>query len=872
MNRQFDIGADRLMSFAPRLRQRLLDFLMRWGRYEEALPIARRLAEDQPDGLLYRSNLVKVLAALGEFREAEDIITDLEYRYPQKPNMLAAAGDLEMARGDLPAALRRYLQMLQVHEKSPKAWRRLARLYMSAGQTEKAYSYCRKIVGTSQIINNDGLHPDVLRVISSVHRLEGDSMLADEIEAKLGAREKQEEDHLWKELFGGQGNVNRTKGTELSMQAAPSPAQDVPKCMKEVFGHDGFRVGQEECVSHILDGRDVLVIMPTGGGKSLCYQLPVALGRRVVVISPLIALMKDQIDGLPESLAARATLINSSLDNSELERRLQRIASGQFNLVYAAPERLRQLPFIHALRKMGVDLFVVDEVHCVSIWGHDFRPDYLFIAPALKLLGNPPFCGMTATAGSRIREDINHQIDRKLVTVSAGIHRPNLKFEVTSVSNENDKLKALLQLCLSESGCGIVYANSRKKTEDIASYLRSEGVEAGHYHAGMEPEVRSAAQNAFMRGECRVMAATVAFGMGVDKCDVRFVAHYSLPKSLENYYQEAGRAGRDGLQSRCILFYSSSDKARLTKWESSDQVKMSDLKTIYEAIRRNLPARQGLVHSDNIQRNSGLDDTCLRVAISMLERVGLVRRHLDVPMTITIKVKYAPGASEEFNQFVSSARLRENKRLSLDTSDLCRRLGIPLHEIEWKLLEWRDLDWISYRCSGRTMCIELLKSKKDAKKALEDMLEARQAQARDKIHKLTEYAKSGYCRHDFIARHFGDEPIQDCQSCDNCISSAAPLMLTDDHMLILKGILCLPIRFGKTGLVKALAGVKSCPIRPHEWPYLGALSHMKRDSIKEHIEDLVNWGYLQPDGTVLRPLLALTAAGRKLAVGVVDQK
>lgn len=864
------------MSFAPRLRQRLLDFLIRWGRYDDALPIVRRLAEDQPDGLLYRSNLVKVLAALGEFREAQDIAADLEYRYSQKLNMLAAYGDLEMAKGDLPTALKHYLQMLQVNDKSPKAWRRLARLYMAAGQIEKAHLYCRKIIDlrdTKRPDDDDGLHPDVLRVLSSIHRIHGDSALADEIESKLAAREQQEEDRLWKEVFGVPAiqqpivTLSLSKGVETPVKSAPSLPQDMLTCMKEVFGHDGFRVGQEECVSHILDGRDVLVIMPTGGGKSLCYQLPAALGRRVVVISPLIALMKDQIDGLPESLAARATLINSSLDNSELERRLQHIASGQFNLVYAAPERLRQPPFIHALRKMGVDLFVVDEVHCVSIWGHDFRPDYLFIAPALKLLGNPPFCGMTATAGSRIREDINHQIDRKLVTVSAGIHRPNLKFEVTSVSNENDKLKALSQLCLSESGCGIVYANSRKKTEDIASFLRSEGVEAGHYHAGMEPELRSAAQNAFMRGECRVMAATVAFGMGVDKCDVRFVTHYSLPKSLENYYQEAGRAGRDGLPSRCVLLYSQSDKARLTKWELSDQVKMSDLKTIYEAIKHNLPARQGLVHSDNIQRNSGLDDTCLRVAISMLERVGLVRRHLDVPMTITIKVKYAPGASEEFNQFVSSARLRENKRLSLDTSDLCRRLGIPLHEIECELLEWRDLGWINYRCSGRTMCIELLKSKKGAKKALEDMLEARQAQARDKIHKLTEYAKSGYCRHDFIARHFGDEPIGDCQSCDNCISSAAPMMLTDDHMLILKGILCLPIRFGKTGLVKALAGVKSCPIRPHEWPYLGALSHMKRDSIKDRIEDLVNWGYLQPDGTVLRPLLALTAAGRKLAVG-----
>jgi ATP-dependent DNA helicase RecQ len=910
-DRTLGVTVERLMELPPRLRMRTLNFLVRWRRYEEALPLARRLAGEQPDRLLYRSTLAKVLAALGRCDEASAIVEELDYQYHGRPNTLAAAGDVEMARGDLPSALKRYLQMLQAHPESPKAWRRLAALYLAAGQLEKAHIYCRKVIayyeGKPRKAEEDAwLHPDVLRVLVQIHRARGDESLAAQIEQELADRERREEEDLRAELksiadgiASAQKNEPKHRRQEVraelwgphapvqpehpvraapvAVETAPAehrppspPAPGLPteasRCLTEVFGHSEFRPGQEEAIARALAGQDLLVIMPTGAGKSLCYQLPAALGKRVVVISPLIALMKDQVDGLPGTLAARATLINSTLESDELERRQGQIAAGRYTLIYAAPERLRQRPFLHALLKAGVDLFVVDEVHCVSIWGHDFRPDYLFIAPALELLGSPTFCGMTATAGPDMREDIKSQVGRCLVTVSVGTYRPNLILDVREASSNHQKLRALARICLSEPGCGIIYANSRRNTERIASYLCAAGVQASHYHAGMEPEERTAAQEAFMRGECRVMAATVAFGMGVDKRDVRFVAHFSLPKSLENYYQEAGRAGRDGLTSRCILFYSPGDKGRLTTWAKADQIKLDHLKRVYESIKLLIPEGAGPIHDDDIQRDSDLDETSVRVAVSMLERVGLIRRRLDVPTTATITVKSCPDADDGLREFVQAAHLREGQRISLDLTELSGRTGIPPYEIEPLLLGWRDRHWLAYRSSGRTMYIELCRATRGARAALEEMIAEYGLAALRKVETLAAYAKSTGCRHDFIARHFGEAPVQGCRSCDNCTKAAAPANLTEDHLLVLKGILCLPIRLGRTGLVKALVGAPGCPLRPHEWPQLGAFSGRTRDSVRDLVEDLIDWGYLERDGSPLRPLLALTPAGRKLAV------
>lgn len=882
-----NITAERLMRLPPRLRTRLLDFLIRWLRYEEALPIARQLAANQPEGLLYRANLARILSVLGHFDEAETIVAELENQYPQRPSTIAAFGDLEMARGDLPKALKYYLEMLKLNESSTRAWRRLAMLYLAANQLDKAYTSCKKVLSLAKTQKDSSedkawTHPDVLRVLLQIYKARGDDALAADIQAKLALQEKEEEDNLRSVLEQAKPVLSKSRPKPHPTYSEPpvniEPVEPLPptpplhpnvlKCLYEVFGHNEFRSGQEDTVSRLLAGQDLLVVMPTGAGKSLCYQLPAALGRRVVVISPLIALMKDQVDGLPKQLAATATLINSTIESDELERRLSGIAHGRYNLIYAAPERLRQPPFLHVLRKAGVDLFVVDEVHCVSIWGHDFRPDYLFIAPALELLGNPPFCGMTATAGPAMRKEIEKQIGRKLLTVSIGTYRPNLMLEVKQVSKNLEKLRTLARICQNETGSGIIYASTRAKTEQIASYLRSAGIDAGYYHAGMEPEAREAAQEAFMSGRCRVIVATVAFGMGVDKRDVRFVAHFSLPKSLENYYQEAGRAGRDGLPSKCILFYSPGDKARLTNWTSADQMSMDHLKLVYEAIKASIPTGAGLVHDDDLQRNSGLDETTVRVAISLLERAGLIKRRLDVPINVTITVRPASGFDEEFDQFISSARLREGQKISLEAREIAERTGLNLFNLEWKLLDWRDRGWINYRSSGRTMYIERCPASKGSKKVLQDLLDSYSSAAVSKINILAAYAKTNRCRHDFIARHFGEQPVKGCKSCNNCVKLYAESHLTDDHMLILKGVISLPVRLDRIMLIKSLAGLGRCPIQPHEWPQLGAFKGRNLDLIGGLIDDLIEWKYLEQDGNSLRPLLVITSVGRKLVSSV----
>ncbi|MEN6519887.1 MAG: RecQ family ATP-dependent DNA helicase [Armatimonadota bacterium] len=891
------ISEDRFMQLPPRLRMRILNFFLRWRRYDEALPLASRLAEEQADGLLYRSALVKVLAGLGRLEDAESVTSDLIDKYPHRPNALAAAGDLEMAKGDLPASLKYYLEILKTNEKSPKAWRRLGILYLAAGQPQKAHIYCRKVLdfySEKQNGDKDGhqIPPDVLRTLAQVHRQKGDDALAAEIESKLALREKDEEEKLRLEIETAPSftpkDVKSANGQKLSAPKLPitpeitheitEPRQERPVppkpplpdsvlgCLKAIFGHDQFRSGQEEVIARMLSGQDILAVMPTGAGKSLCYQLPAALGKKVVVISPLIALMKDQIDGLPPELAACAAFVDSSLENHEIKRRLAEIERGRCNLIYAAPERLRQLPFLHALKKCGIDILVVDEVHCISIWGHDFRPDYLFISQALGMIGNPSFCGMTATAGPDMRTEIEMRICKPLVTVNVGVHRPNLTFEVKKASNTGDKLRMLARFCQDEKGSGIIYTNSRRKTEEIAAYLRDAGVQAGYYHAGMGKEERASAQDSFMCGCYRVMAATIAFGMGIDKRDVRFVVHFSLPKSLENYYQEAGRAGRDGLSARCILLYSPGDKGRLTTWMKESLVRMEDLKAVYESIKLLSPGGVGLIHDDDLQRESGLDETTVRVAVSLLERTGLIKRHMDVPVTVTVSIKSIEKAPEEFIAFVKSARLRVGQRMPLDIRELSKRTGMLVYEIEQALLEWRGKGWLAYSSSGRTMCIERCRVGPGARKLMDEMIEGSIDTAREKIGRLMAYAKHTGCRHDFISRHFGDEPVIGCCSCDNCLQATSKEYLTGDHLLILEAVMDLPVLLNKKGLLNALEGAESCPIQPHEWPRFGVFKDKNRDTIERMINELTDWGYLERGGTFIRPYLAITLSGRKLVV------
>ena len=388
----------------------------------------------------------------------------------------------------------------------------------------------------------------------------------------------------------------------------------------------------------VLEGRDTLTLMPTGSGKSLTYQLAAMLRPEpTLVLSPLIALMKDQVDKLPPALAATATFVNSSLSAEESAARLAEVAAGRTRLVYAAPERLRQARFVKMLSEVGIGLVVVDEVHCVSMWGHDFRPDYLFIRRALEELGATTLLGMTATATPETARDIGRALGRELEVVSTTVVRPNLRYDVEEVANAEDRLRVLVDgLRGLGEGSAIVYARSRRSTEELARVLRGHGFRVEHYHAGLESEERTRVQDDFVSGRVQAVVATTAFGMGIDKPDVRLVCLVNYPSSLEEYVQMVGRAGRDGEPSRTLLLASPTDAAALRRFAVSDVPAASELRAVYRAVRD----AGGAVDPDEL--GAVVPERDPRVLVGMLEQAGLVERGFDDGRRMQIALPAAP--------------------------------------------------------------------------------------------------------------------------------------------------------------------------------------------------------------------------------------
>ncbi|MEA3188115.1 MAG: ATP-dependent helicase RecQ [Chthoniobacter sp.] len=340
---------------------------------------------------------------------------------------------------------------------------------------------------------------------------------------------------------------------------------DLLAALKENFGFDSFRPLQAEIIGDALAGRDVFALLPTGGGKSLCFQLPALMRDGLtVVVSPLIALMKDQVDALRASGVA-ATFLNSTLDADGARARLRGLHGGEFRLLYVAPERLMLEGFLENVKRWKVSLLAIDEAHCISEWGHDFRPEYRQLATLRDHFPHAPVMALTATATGRVREDIvKHLRLREPQIYVASFNRPNLIYRVVPKSHPADQVLEFVRARPKESG--IVYCASRKSAESVAERLNGNGVPAKPYHAGLDAEVRAQNQEQFLRDEVRVMAATIAFGMGINKPNVRFVIHHDLPKNIEGYYQETGRAGRDGLPGECVLLFSAGDVVKQTQF------------------------------------------------------------------------------------------------------------------------------------------------------------------------------------------------------------------------------------------------------------------------------------------------------------------
>jgi ATP-dependent DNA helicase RecQ len=429
-----------------------------------------------------------------------------------------------------------------------------------------------------------------------------------------------------------------------------------------------------------IEGRDTLALMPTGSGKSLTYQLAAMLRPEpTLVLSPLIALMKDQVDKLPPAIAPTATFVNSSLTSEETAARLAAVAAGQTRLVYAAPERLRQAAFVETLRTIGIGLVVVDEVHCVSMWGHDFRPDYLFIRRALAELGDPTLLGMTATATPETALEIGVALGRNPEVVHTSVVRPNLRYDVEKVVNAEDRLQILVdRLRALSEGSAIVYARSRRSTEELARMLRGHGFSVEHYHAGLETQERTRAQDDFVSGRTQTVVATTAFGMGIDKPDVRLVCLANYPDSLESYVQMVGRAGRDGAPSDTLLLASPSDAVALRRFAVSDVPAASDLRAIYRALR----TAGGPMEPDELA--ALVPDRDPRVLVGMLVQTGLVERGFDDGRRMRIDVPPAPDdAATQVKALLERARIvgeaRAERIIEFAERGSCRHAQVAAH-------------------------------------------------------------------------------------------------------------------------------------------------------------------------------------------------
>ncbi len=359
------------------------------------------------------------------------------------------------------------------------------------------------------------------------------------------------------------------------MEVELSVGMDVRSALKQVFGFDKFRGNQEEIIQNLMSGKNTFVIMPTGAGKSLCYQLPAIVQEgTAIVISPLIALMKNQVD-LLNGVGVNAQFLNSTLTKSEMTRVKKEVLAGEVKLLYVAPESLTKAENISFLKTALISFVAIDEAHCISEWGHDFRPEYRRIRSIIDMLGNLPIIALTATATPKVQQDIQRNLTMEEASIfKSSFRRFNLFYEVRPKVNAK---KQLMRYILNNKGKGgIIYCLSRKRTEEIAEFLRVNGIKALPYHAGLDPHTRMRNQEQFLREDCDVMVATIAFGMGIDKPDVRFVIHFDTPKSLEGYYQETGRAGRDGLPSECLMFFSYADIDKLEKFNKDKSVTERD--------------------------------------------------------------------------------------------------------------------------------------------------------------------------------------------------------------------------------------------------------------------------------------------------------
>jgi ATP-dependent DNA helicase RecQ len=543
-------------------------------------------------------------------------------------------------------------------------------------------------------------------------------------------------------------------------------ARDV---LQRHFGHPDFRRGQIDVVASVLSGDDTLGVLPTGGGKSLCYQVPaLTLPGLTVVISPLISLMKDQVDRLQQR-GIPAAFLNSTLEPEEITSRLRRAAAGELKLLYVAPERLEGVELQRCLRASNISLLAVDEAHCISEWGHEFRPSFRRIAAVRAALDIGQVVALTATATPVVRADIARQLMmRDPRVIVGGFDRPNLSYAVRSCHDDDEKDRALLSELQSHERPAVVYAATRNTVQRLARQITRAGIRAVAYHGGLDDDLRLEAQDAFMAGSVDAIVATNAFGMGIDKPNVRLVAHYAMPGTLEAYYQEAGRAGRDGLPGRCVLLHAQEDRGTheffiRTMFPDRDLVERT-----YDRLRdghvpgRMVPAPAGKDAEASIrflvQRRVLLKQpvTRGRVHVRLLATPTRVKRELS-----------GPGWLLEVGVLRGLWRQGAQKGATISVDRLSP--GVPSRAIRGALERLRERQFVDFSDVGGGLYL----ARPDASLAdlvNWDELARRRASETAKLDMMERYARTGVCRRGFVLHYFGEpRPPTRCGGCDNCV-------------------------------------------------------------------------------------------------------
>ncbi len=886
------------------------------GRPDEAVAAARERLGRFPSAS-GEVALARVYLATEQLEEAHEIAERLHGRDPRNPTPLQLLARIALEQGDGEGALEWYEQLQAANPDGGEPQLGPARARVALGEEEEAERALQAFAARSE----QSGQPATLLAWAEL----ADDLGDEEIAARLRGRAVA----LWSERAAtllpalGATLVARppdpetdplagSADPELAAAADATPVEASPEVLaaaRDIFGYDRLRPGQTRVIEQALRGLDTLATMPTGAGKSLCYQLPAMLLPGVtLVISPLIALMQDQVESLPAAAAARTTLINSTLGAAENRRRQEGIARGEYKLVYAAPERLRQAPFLRALATAGVSLLVVDEAHCISLWGHDFRPDYLIVPQVLPALGHPPVLALTATATPEMAREIAGRLGRQLDHVRVSLFRANLFYEVRRLDNREAKLRAVVDICRREEGNGIIYVTSREGCEQVAALINREFKRRHYdddialaYHAGFPTADRADRMRRFMTGDVRIMVATVAFGMGVDKADVRFLIHVSPPNSLEAYAQESGRAGRDGRPARCILLYANADNTTLRKRAKSDEFDIATLRRAYTQLRRTLGPGWGVVSPESIALEStsgGADsqEQDMRIALGILERAGLIERHPDASRTLDVGLRRAEAvpADDRWPRFLAATGLAPGDFEQLDTVAVAAELDCSPAELEGLLLGWADeTGALSVSAGRRDICLRLvLPPPPEAAAGLPRLLDDVRRENEKRVARMMAYAAGRTCRHATLAAHLG-ERLEPCRTaCDVCTGQQAttgarqatgaigaggaragagrpaapaaparpPVADAEAAQIVLDAIRQLPFKAGKTGLIKILSGSIAASIKEDRFPLFGALGGWSQGRIDGLLERLLADGLIARGDSEYRPL-TLTSAG-----------